>query len=266
MGQEAGQSQSDQEGGRRLSLKHDELAEDLARAIGLMPFLDVPLGSVFLSARGTGPSRADVVAVKPSYNRFCISIYEVKVSRSDFLSDIRSEKWRGYLPHCNRFYFAVESGVCQKNEIPAPAGLMVRGTKGWSTVRGATPQDTEIPVETLKALIFAKTRIPARLQRQQEINHLLSSYRHHRNDDQSRRKLFGARISKVIATWEDFEQSRRLLKYKIDDLEEIQEIIKDIGQLIAPGERLEYLFQLEKRVEKLKAEAEETMESADKGA
>ena len=58
--------------------------------------------------------RADLVIIRPSYKRFCVSVFEVKVSRADFLSDIRSEKWRGYLPHCNRFYFALPVRRCLK--------------------------------------------------------------------------------------------------------------------------------------------------------
>lgn len=77
--------------------EHNELAEDLADCKGT-GFLDVPLGSVLLN---NGTQRADVIEIKPSYTRFCITIYEVKVSRGDFLSDIRTEKYKGYLEHCH---------------------------------------------------------------------------------------------------------------------------------------------------------------------
>jgi len=133
--------------------QHNELAEDLAIIKGTN-FLDVPLGSVWLER----PQRADVVEVKPSYTRFCVSIYEIKVSRADFLSDIRSEKWKGYLEHCHRFYFAVPSGMVKKEEIPSGAGLIVRGETGWSTVKASEIRYGEIPYTTLLSLIFAKQR------------------------------------------------------------------------------------------------------------
>jgi len=111
------------------SWRHNELAEDLANIKGTN-FLDVPLGSVWLER----PQRADVVEVKPSYTRFCVSIYEIKVSRADFHSDIRTEKWKGYLEHCHRFYFTLPSGLVKKREVPEGAGLIVRGETGWSTL------------------------------------------------------------------------------------------------------------------------------------
>ncbi len=101
----------------RKTWQHNDLAEDLAIAKGSF-FLDVPLGSVWFAPYGEGVPRADLVEIKPSYTRFCVSIYEVKVSRADFLSDIKSGKWRGYLPHCHRIYFATPAGLVDKKEIP----------------------------------------------------------------------------------------------------------------------------------------------------
>lgn len=147
--------------------KHNELSEDLA-AIKGTPFLDVPLGSVFLNHMRKwddlsgntpgGTQRADIVDVKPSYTRFNISIYEIKVSRADLLSDLRSGKWRGYLDHCHRFYFAIPSGIGDKKDIPPEAGLVVRGATGWTTVKAAPNRSVEIPQETLLSLLFMKER------------------------------------------------------------------------------------------------------------
>ena len=73
-----------------MSIEHDALAEDLALSLGILPYLNVVLGSPWLAAAHEAPPRADVLGIKPSYTRFCVTIYEIKVSRSDFLSDIRS--------------------------------------------------------------------------------------------------------------------------------------------------------------------------------
>lgn len=43
----------------------------------------------------------DAVAFKRSWANPCITGYEIKVSRSDFLAD---EKWRGYLMYCNQWF------------------------------------------------------------------------------------------------------------------------------------------------------------------
>lgn len=86
--------------------KHDKLCEDLAISLGGTPYLNVPLGSRFMRAyenqiklyRAIAQAEdyqtarknlhqvqmADVMRVLPSYTRFCVFIYEVKVSRNDF--------------------------------------------------------------------------------------------------------------------------------------------------------------------------------------
>ena len=64
----------------------------------------------------------DVVGKRP-HHRHIIGI-ECKASRADFLSDMRSGKWKNYLPYCNELWFYVNRGVCKKEEIPENIGLM----------------------------------------------------------------------------------------------------------------------------------------------
>jgi hypothetical protein len=156
--------------------KHDDLADDLAIAKGGIPYLNVCLGSPWLNGRKQKTPRADLVVCKPSYQRFCLSIYEIKVTRADFLSDIRSGKWRDYLPHCDRFYFAVCKGVLQKSDIPNDAGLVVRGNKGWSTIKSAPVFKNGIPIDTMKSLIFAKQRRSAREKRLDDVQNMKRNY------------------------------------------------------------------------------------------
>ena len=145
-----------------VRLTHKELAEDLADYLDTI-FTEVSLGSVWLSRvkksrniKSLPVQRADVIVVKPSYNKFRLTIYEVKATRSDFLSDIRTGKWKGYLDHCHRFYFAIQEGIASKNEIPKQAGLLVRDKKGWTVLKRAKSAIDEIPRETLLSLVFTK--------------------------------------------------------------------------------------------------------------
>jgi hypothetical protein len=165
-------------------MTHDQLAEDLAIAKGGIPFLNACLGSVFKKSK---TARADLVVCTPSYTRFCLSVYEVKVTRADFLSDIRSCKWRDYLPHCHRFYFAVAKGVADKSDIPDEAGLVVRGPKGWHTAVAAPKRTLDIPRETMLALVFAKQRRSAREKRLDDVIDMSRGHEYMRHD-------FGGRI------------------------------------------------------------------------
>ncbi len=149
-----------------MSKAHDDIAEDLATAKGGIPFLNACLGSVW--ADGKTP-RADLVVCRPTYKEFTLSIFEVKISRADFLSDIRSDKWRLYLPHCHRFYFAAKDGVCKKSDIPEEAGLMIRNNKGWYTAKAAPRLTPSVPQETLLSLVFARQRRSAREKRIDDI-------------------------------------------------------------------------------------------------
>lgn len=150
-----------------MSKEHDDVAEDLALAKGGIPFLNVCLGPKWIGSGKT--PRADLVVCSASYKGFVLSAFEVKISRSDFLRDLRSEKWRTYLPHCNRLYFAVLDEVCRKEDIPEEAGLLIRNNKGWYTAKKAPSLQSTVPYDTLKSLIFARQRRSAREKRIDDI-------------------------------------------------------------------------------------------------
>ena len=68
-----------------------------------------------------GMLKFDGLAMTRSYTSPCITGYEIKVSRSDFLGD---NKWHLYLQYCNEFYFVVPVGLVAKDEIPENVGLI----------------------------------------------------------------------------------------------------------------------------------------------
>lgn len=81
----------------------------------------------FMCEVKTGPSWfsrglgiVDVFVMKKSWVNENIRIYEIKVSRSDFVKD---EKWMNYLPFCNEFYFICPSGLIKRDEVGSTAGL-----------------------------------------------------------------------------------------------------------------------------------------------
>lgn len=131
-----------------------DLADHL-RSAGWLAFVEIELpGAATSDDRSRG--RADVVAVKPrQYARRDIRIYEVKASRSDFTSDLNSGKWQRYLPVCNRFYFAAESGTIKKADLPDEAGLISKGPKGWGVVKSGPPHKADnLTTDTILALLF----------------------------------------------------------------------------------------------------------------
>ena len=181
-------------------LTHRDVCFDLAMAKGTQ-YIEVPLGSVWLNYGAVG--QADVITIKPSYRRFNLDIYEVKVQRSDFLQDIKSEKYKKYLPHCNRLYFAVLDGVAKKEEMPEDVGLMIRSEKGWYTAKAAKKREIEHTKEMLMALAFSNGRI----YQQRRID--LSYYGVKNVVDKSRLKGLNKDIKEMILNYNNLE-----LKYK----------------------------------------------------
>lgn len=98
----------------------------------------------------------DGFAMTRSYTKPCIKIYEIKVSRSDFLRD---NKWELYKQYCNELYFAVPKGLIDKTELPDDVGLIYYnrdGTRKLTTKRKALWRDIEEPVEVYKYLIYSR--------------------------------------------------------------------------------------------------------------
>jgi hypothetical protein len=201
-----------------MEWEHDKLAEDLALAEQTC-FLRVPLGSPYLDAN---TQIADVVTVKPAYTRFSMSIFEIKVSRADYLKDVRSGKWEGYLDHCHRFYFAVPVGLVRLDEIPLEAGLAVRGPQGWQFRKAAIKRDVEVPYLTLLSMLFLRERLT---QRERSLDHVIRGDWKSiavKRDGRERAKEVGRILAKAMAG----KQSETLYK------DMYEELLKDVAHAL----------------------------------
>jgi hypothetical protein len=118
--------------GKTMSTTID--ANDVARGVsryflrnGLYALAEVPL---------SGNRRADLVVLDA---RGQITIIEIKVSRADLLGD---GKWPEYLPHCDRYFWAVPNGfdlgLLDRPELrPELTGLLVADRYDAAIVRDA---------------------------------------------------------------------------------------------------------------------------------
>jgi hypothetical protein len=188
---------------KKNNLTHRDACFSLAEAKATR-YIEVPLGSVWLNRGSLG--QADVITVKPSYNRFNLDIYEVKVTRSDFLQDIKRGKYKKYLPFCNRLYFAVLDGIAEKDEIPEGIGLIKYGEKGWYTVKAAKKREIEYMEQMLMALAFSNGRIY-----QQRRIDLSRNYYGVSTIQKSNLKGFGKKIKEMILNYNN-------LRLKFDNL------------------------------------------------
>ncbi len=113
---------------------HADLQEDVckywrAKSPGWIPVKELDLGSRSMDRE---VKRADVFAMSETYPpRFVIC--EVKVSRADFLSDIKSEKYLHYMDNSNLFYFVTPYALLEE-DIPTWCGWLEQ----WENKKGFT--------------------------------------------------------------------------------------------------------------------------------
>ena len=120
----------------------------IARGVGrLMTQLGFASMTEFVPKSGL---RVDVIALGPKGE---IWIVECKSSRADFQSD---QKWQGYLPFCDRFFWAVDSDF-PTELLPDDTGLIIADSYGAEIIRMGP--DTPLPAARRKKLVqkFART-------------------------------------------------------------------------------------------------------------
>lgn len=61
--------------------------------------------------------KMDAVAIAKSWSKPCITVYEVKVDRNDFLRDM---KYPHYMQYCHKFIFACPTGLIKPEDLTDP--------------------------------------------------------------------------------------------------------------------------------------------------
>jgi len=185
---------------------------------------------IFIPECKNGPSmygehlRMDALAIKKSWQNPMTICYEVKVSRSDFMRD---EKWRGYLPYCNEFYFVVPPKLILPDEVPEGAGLIVsslNATKLYKKKK-ASYRDVAIPIELYKYILFSRAKII-------DENIHTSSEEHWENwlKEKDGRSQLGWLVSKKIQQYvRELENERNEALRKAKDYEDFKSKLEAMG-------------------------------------
>lgn len=135
-------------------LTHDQLAEDLAAHLAgystpMVVWTDMQLGPA-------GSARPDVYAIEKTYTALRARVFEIKVSRADFLSDVTSGKYLKYSAFAGSVTFATPAGLVSKAEVPKGCGLITRSEEGvWRYQRKPTLQRTpDLPRDAWLKLVI----------------------------------------------------------------------------------------------------------------
>ncbi|MGY6411612.1 MAG: MmcB family DNA repair protein [Alkalilacustris sp.] len=123
------------------------IARGVTRGLDGLGFVSV---EEFMPAPGL---RVDVMALGPKGEFWVV---ECKSSPADLRAD---RKWRGYLPWCDRFFWAVGPGF-PVELLPTEGGLILADAYGAELVREGT--ETRLAPARRKALVHAFARHAAR--------------------------------------------------------------------------------------------------------
>ncbi len=98
--------------------------------------------------------RADLMAIDA---QGALTIVEIKVAKADLLGDC---KWRDYLEHCDRFFWAVPPHLArlleQEQFLPAAAGLIVADRYDAAVMREAVHRPMAPARRKAELLHFAR--------------------------------------------------------------------------------------------------------------
>lgn len=169
--------------------------------------------------------RLDAWVMKRAWLHHCITGYEIKVSRSDFIND---EKWRYYLPYCNQFYFVCPKGIIVPEELEENVGLLIVASTGTRlfTKRKSAFRDIEIPNSIFSYILASRARIT----NEYNTGRNNTEYWKRWLEEKEESRYIGAIASKRIGEMlSNFETENDGLQRRMKEYDSIKQTILDMG-------------------------------------
>lgn len=193
---------------------------------------------VFIAECKDGPTqsvsehlRMDAWVMNRSWAHPCYTAYEIKVSRSDFLSD---KKWRHYLPYCNEFFFVAPKGLISANELPPEAGLLelLGGASGRCLVKRKAAQwrEAEVPESLFRyvlmcRVIVGRSEFHAERPKSEEI-----AFWQRFVAEKTEKRELGYRVGKAIRDKvESVNRENERLRNRMEEYDDIRQWLSYIG-------------------------------------
>jgi hypothetical protein len=149
---------------------HHELGSRLAlylRGKGMHTWENVEFSNPdWTQPRSWGVVRPDVFACLPALKarNAAPAIYEVKVSRADFLADLaKQEKREAYAALAEAVYYCCPNGLIDKAEVPDGFGLICEAAEGHFEMRKKARRTKGFELATDTAMtLMVKRQVPLR--------------------------------------------------------------------------------------------------------
>lgn len=186
--------------------------------------------------------RMDAWVMNRSWASPCVWVYEIKTSRSDFIAD---NKWPGYLPYCNQFYFVTPKDLIDSREIPEQAGLLIAIGQGNGarliTKKKAPYRDVVVPESVYRYILMCRVGVQPEYQKENEREYWREWMRQ-KDEDQK----LGYGVSETIrkrASELEIENTR--LKQTMKRYDDVRRTLTALGYPAGST----YLWDLDKRVQ-----------------
>lgn len=170
----------------------------------------------------------DGFAMTKSWTKLKYTGYEIKISRSDFLQD---NKWMGYLPYCNEFYWVCPKDLIKKDEISENTGLIYYYPDSGCLrrVKKAPYREIDHPVEVLIYMLMWRvedgSKYPFFNKKQEYFKEWIKNKEFNYRLGKEVAQAISERVKKV----EDIEAENNRLKGRLEDYEAIKQVCKDAG-------------------------------------
>lgn len=188
---------------------------------------------VFIPECKDGPThysshmRIDAWAMNRSWAHPVATAYEIKVSRADFLKD---NKWPGYLPLCNQFYFVTPPDLISLAEVPAEAGLLTIAGSRLLTKKKAPHRAIQLPEELYRYILMCRVVVGrGEYQVERSKDERVQEWRQFVNKRVELREL-GYQVSKAIREKADaitLENER--LKKRMEEYDDVRSLLRGLG-------------------------------------
>lgn len=180
---------------------------------------------LFLTEVKNGPTynssnllRMDAWAMKLTWKNQIFG-YEIKVSRSDFLSDT---KWPQYMDYCNQFSWVCPEGLIKRNEVDERVGLIyVKEDGSLKVIKRALYRDVTIPSSLYKYVLMWKIADKTRVKTKED---LIEEYL----SGKERRVELAKKFNNKITT------ENKKLKNELDSLNRKIELWKPVMEEYSP--------------------------------
>ena len=176
----------------------------------------------------TNHVRLDAWAFRKSWAHPCMTGYEVKVSRSDFLGD---NKMAAYLPLCNALYVVCPHGLIQPEEVLEQAGLLWVTSTGTRLVtkKKAPYREIAFPEQLVQYVLMCRARI-LRYDRDQDRTKYWKNWLLEKEENQINGHAVSRRIDKLAKRKiAEVERENKRLKERQGHYDKVQDAFSRAG-------------------------------------